>query len=137
LFDWWNLSILLTCYQPQHHQHFGSFWVKFMPFDIVQQITIQLYPRWLSVFEMLELRPIFDFHFLPKKKGYTCCLTLRCWRTGAIPADSMCNPIAKRRQASDKNLNPTSNIYAIGSETFFPIHHFGEGLHRSSKSISL
>ena len=66
-----------------------------MPIYVIQQIPVQLNPRRFPVFEMLKLIPMFDSHSFAQKKGlHLLSHPFGCWRTGAIPADSMCNPIA-------------------------------------------
>jgi hypothetical protein len=61
------LVIVLAGQKPKGDQHFAGQGVQFMPLHVIQQITIQLDPRWTAVFEMLKLAPIFDFHICQKK----------------------------------------------------------------------
>jgi hypothetical protein len=67
---------------------------------------------------MLELIPVFDSHSFAQKKGlHLLSHPFGCWRTGAIPADSMCNPIASNAAKRFANHISKTGRIAIASKT--------------------
>jgi hypothetical protein len=67
---------------------------------------------------MLKLVPVFNSHFFAQKKGlHLMSHPCGCWRTGAIPADIMCNPIAINAAKRFANHNSKTICRAIVAKT--------------------